>query len=115
MNHIVFICSANLQRSKTAEDYFAQTNTNFLFSSAGTNITYCQKVGSNPITHELLEEADLIVVMEHKHQKQIKSLYGHTFSSKIKVLNIPDRYKYYQKELIELLEERVAPYFTILP
>lgn len=34
---ILFICSANKQRSKSAEDHFAQKYKNHEFLSAGTN------------------------------------------------------------------------------
>ncbi|WP_459209931.1 arsenate reductase/protein-tyrosine-phosphatase family protein [Aquimarina rhabdastrellae] len=111
MNNILFICSANKQRSKTADDYFSSRYVDqFLFDSAGTNLKICHKEGTNPLTEELVKWADLILVMEKRHKKLINSQTKEKYDFKIKVLNIPDRFKYYQKELIQLLEEKVIPY-----
>lgn len=109
---VLFVCSANLKRSKTAEDYFAQKypDTNE-FESAGTNLVICQKEGSNPLTIELLEWADDVFVMEKKHLTQIKNNTEGKFGKKIKVLRIADIYKYYQKELIDILDNKMKQYF----
>ena len=110
MKHFLFVCSANIQRSKTAEDFFSEHYPNHEFSSAGTNIKLCQKEGTNPLTEEALEVADLIFVMERKHQKWISQNSTGKFGRKIILLNIPDRFKYYQKELIQLLKDKINPY-----
>ena len=111
MKNILFVCSANIQRSKTAEDYFAAKYPNLHFDSAGTNLKICQKEGTNPMTTVLLDWADLVLVMEEKHRKLIKPHAKNKGVKKIKVLGIRDIYKYYQPELIELLEEKVEGYF----
>jgi len=59
-----------------------------------------------------MEWADIILVMEEKHRKIIVENGGSQFGKKINVLVIPDRFKYYQKELIALLEEKVLPYLN---
>lgn len=51
---ILFICSANKQRSKTAEDYFSTKYPELHFISAGTNIKICEREGTNPLTTEAL-------------------------------------------------------------
>lgn len=111
--NILFVCSANKQRSKTAEDYFS---TKFAglhhFNSAGTNLKICNKEGTNPINQEFLDWADLILVMEKRHKELILSSFSKKHGSKIKTLAIPDRFKYYQKELIELLENKVEVFLT---
>ena len=43
MKKILFVCSANKQRSKTASDYFSEKLTTFEFDSAGTNHKICNK------------------------------------------------------------------------
>ena len=43
---ILFVCSANKQRSKTAEDYFASKYGNHEFLSAGTNLKLFRKEGA---------------------------------------------------------------------
>lgn len=115
---ILFVCSANKQRSRTAEDYFAQKYPDlgeYIFDSAGTNHVICQKEGTNPLTEELLEWADAVFVMEKKHLEIIKKNISKSAENKniqkIKILRIADRYKYYQPELLEILEEKMENYF----
>ena len=109
--YILFICSVNKQRSKTAEDYFSSIYPNLNFQSAGTNIKQCEREGTNPVSEEMLVWADLIFVMENKHAKFIKDTFGNGYQSKVIVLNIEDKYKYYQKELIALLISKTKKYF----
>lgn len=105
---ILFICSANKQRSKTADDYFSEKYPNENFQSAGTNIELCRKEGTTELTEDLLIWADKIFVMESKHFDLIKKHTNKKYANKIVTLNIPDRFKYYSKELIDILEEKVA-------
>ncbi|MDT0651234.1 phosphotyrosine protein phosphatase [Autumnicola edwardsiae] len=107
MNYL-FICSANKQRSKTAEDFFAQKYPEYKFLSAGTNVKICRKEGTTELTEDLLEWADKVYVMEKKHLEQIQKNTGSKYYSKINVLNIPDIYKYYDADLITILEEKVS-------
>ena len=107
MHSILFICSANKDRSKTAEDYYSSTFPALQVESAGTNKTTCQKLGTNYITREQLERADQIYVMEHKHLKAIQALYGNAFYNKITVLDIPDIYTYGSAELIAVLQSKI--------
>ncbi|WP_296381674.1 phosphotyrosine protein phosphatase [Winogradskyella sp.] len=100
MQKILFICSANKQRSKTASDYFSEKYNHIEFDSAGTNHKICNKEGTQPLTEELMDWADLVIVMEEKHKRVIVENGGLHFRKKITVLSIPDRFKYYQKELI---------------
>lgn len=109
MKKILFVCSANKQRSQTASDYFSETLSSFEFDSAGTNHKICQKEGTQLLTEHLMNWADLVIVMEEKHRRIITKNGGSHFRKKITVLSIPDRFKYYQKELIEHLEEKVVP------
>lgn len=104
---ILFICSANKQRSKTAEDFFAANYPDHEFMSAGTNLKICRKEGTTELTEDLLTWADKIYVMESKHLVQIQKSTGSKYYGKIKVLNIPDIYKYYDPELLKIVE-RVA-------
>lgn len=107
---VLFVCSANLQRSKTGEDYFSSITDEYIFQSAGTNLKICAKEGTNPITEELVIWADTIFVMETKHASIINNHTQEKYHNKIVVLDIPDIYKYYQDELISILKERVAPH-----
>ena len=104
---ILFICSANKQRSKTADDYFSEKYKDHHFLSAGTNIKVCREEGTSVLTSDLLQWADKVYVMERKHLDQIQKRTGSTFYTKIEVLDIPDIYKYYDATLISLLEKKI--------
>lgn len=106
--NILFVCSANKQRSKTAEDYFSVKSLSHNFHSVGTNPKICNTEGTNLITEDDLVWADLVFTMEDKHRKIINKHTNKTYNSKITVLNIPDIYKYYQKELLEILDRKVT-------
>ena len=105
---VLFVCSANVDRSKTAEDYFSAIYPNLEFRSCGTNKSICFQEGSNYLDEEDLEWADVIYVMQRKHLKAIKSFSKLKLSNKIKILNIPDHFKYNDPKLIEVLEGKVS-------
>jgi predicted protein tyrosine phosphatase len=109
--NILFVCSANLQRSKTAEDYFSSLYPNLHFQSAGTNVKLCQKEGTNPLNEKIMSWADVVLVMEQKHAKYIKTTFSNHFHSKIIILSIEDKFNYYQPELLELLRLKTSGYF----
>ena len=105
--HILFICSANKDRSKSAEDYFSEQYPDHHFDSAGTNLKTCQQLGTNYIEEEQLALADRIYVMETKHSQAIQQKFGNTFHRKITVLHIKDHYQYGDPELLEILSRKV--------
>lgn len=107
MKTILFVCSANKDRSKTAEDFFSSSYPNLLFDSAGTNKKTCNQLGTNYISKEQLDWADIIYVMEKKHLIAIKEAFDSNYFSKITVLNIKDIYKYGSKELIDIFNHRI--------
>ena len=90
---ILFVCSANKQRSKTAEDHFSKKFLEHEFLSAGTNLKICRKEGTIELTEDLLKWADNVYVMEKKHLDQIQKHTGSKYYSKIIVLHIPDIYQ----------------------
>ncbi|SMC72644.1 low molecular weight phosphatase family protein [Cellulophaga tyrosinoxydans] len=107
MKSILFVCSANKDRSKTAEDYFSKQYPNLSFDAAGTNKKTCNKLGTNYLSKNQLDIADRIFVMENKHLEAIKEAFGSTYYNKITVLNIKDVYTYGSKELIEILTAKI--------
>ncbi len=82
MKNILFVCSANKDRSKTAEDYFSKQHPNLYFDSAGTNKNTCNKLGANYISKEQLDRADKVFIMETKHLKAIKEVFGNKYYNK---------------------------------
>jgi len=105
--NILFLCTANLHRSKTAEEFFNTLESNHTFQSAGLSEKYCKKYGSRLCTVELLNWAELIFVMEPMHQKRIVEYAGDHYSDKITVLNIDDIYQYMQPALLAELKSNV--------
>ena len=103
--NVLFICSANKDRSKTAEDHFSEIYTNYHFDSAGTNKKICNSLGTNYIEDYQLDWADKIYVMENKHLMALQTIYGNAYYNKV---NIRDVYKYGSKELIDILEKSIT-------
>jgi predicted protein tyrosine phosphatase len=107
MNHILFICSANKDRSRTAEDHFSSKYPEIMFDSAGTNKGTCEALGTNYLVEKHLLWADHIYVMESKHVEEIKKRFGSKFYNKLTVVDIKDHYKYGDADLIRILEKKV--------
>lgn len=64
----------------------------------------------NPLTSETVQWADLILVMEKQHRRRLQSQYGRWLKGKrIVCLDIPDRYRFMDPALVELLEQRAGP------
>ena len=105
--NLLFICSRNQWRSRTAETIF-KNKTGFEVKSAGTS-----KIARIRISRKLIEWAELIFVMENKHKKRISELYPDLLLTKeIIVLDIPDDYKYMDEELVKNLEDSISFYLN---
>lgn len=101
--NILFLCTANLHRSRTAEDFYRKVNSKHEYKSAGLSQKYCQRYGTTLCTIELFKWAEKVFVMEEMHVQRIAENGGESFLQKIEVLEIEDVYKYMQPELIEIL------------
>ena len=101
---ILFVCSANLQRSPTAEQVFGNFSDEWQTKSAGI----MPSSGRNALTQKLLDWADLILVMEPEHAEYIAQNFNSN-GDKIKVLNIPDIYRRNDPELIQELKKKALP------
>jgi|SRR6187455_1475045 len=103
--NILFVCSRNKWRSRTAETIF-KNNQKHNVKSAGTENDARIKV-----TEKLISWSDLIFVMEKRHRERLKEKFGSLADTKeIIILDIQDKYKYMDPELIEILETSVSPY-----
>nr|WP_299382182.1 phosphotyrosine protein phosphatase [Allomuricauda sp.] len=107
MKKILFICSANKQRSKTAQDYFSKEYPHFEFKSAGTNLKACAKEGTTPLTEEMLKWADKVYLMEERHKSLINNHVGPIYDQKMAILNIPDRFSYMDQQLLDILVSKI--------
>ena len=96
------VCTGNLDRSPTAAMVLAEMCAPMWVSSAGT-----EPWAKNPVTLELVEEADVICVMEEAHQRFIRTRFGDAHAEKVLVLDIPDNYVCWEDKLIHLLKPKL--------
>lgn len=67
-----------------------------------------------PISGDLVEWADIILVMEKSHRNKVSKKYKDLLKGKRLVcLDIPDNYDRMQPELVRLLESRVHRYVRL--
>jgi len=105
--NLLFICSKNKWRSRTAEQLFKDRGRDQV-RSAGTD-----KNARIPVTASLLQWADRIFVMEDKHEKALLRDFGEVVDrQRISVLGIPDEYTFMHPELVEILEVSLEPYWN---
>lgn len=98
---ILFVCTANQRRSKTAEDLYGHDD-RYEVKSAGV-----ADFASVPLTLGLLQWADLVFVMEEgDHRQKIKAAFPDARTT-IEVLDIEDKWPRGDPELIELLTRRL--------
>jgi predicted protein tyrosine phosphatase len=105
MKKLLFVCSENRLRSATAEAVFSEYE-GVAAIGAGTN-----KDAVTPVSGDLIEWADTILVMETMHRDKISAKFKTLLKGKsVVVLGIPDNYEHMQPELIQLLEAKVSKY-----
>ena len=103
---ILFVCSANVDRSPTAE-YIYKDRAGLEVKSAGT-ACYAQK----PVNKELVQWADAILCMESRHKRYIVEVFANIISNKmIDILNIKTLIRgevceYRHPALIEIIREK---------
>ena len=96
---LLFICSRNEWRSRTAETIF-RNRQGFVVKSAGTANNARIRVNA-----KLLKWADLVLVMEIKHQRYLLSHFpGEMKYKELLLLDIPDEFRYMDEELVAELE-----------
>ena len=105
MLHLLFICSRNQWRSPTAEKIYNRIP-GISVRSAGTEPSARVR-----LTQSMLDAADMIFVMEHKHKKRIMQMFD--TDREIIVLDIPDEYQYMDEELIAMIKETVDAYIDL--
>src|SRR5687768_14492926 len=100
--NILFVCSRNKWRSRTAETIFKGSQLHNV-KSAGT-----ENEARIKVTENLINWADLIFVMEKRHRQRLQEKFGQSLNDKrIIILEIEDNYQYMDAELIEILKTSV--------
>ena len=98
---ILFVCTANIQRSRTGEELY-RNDPRFEVKSAGTSA-----FADGPVDSELLGWAECIVVMEDHHRKEIKQRYPRIIKGKpVLCLDIPDIYTFMEPALVREIGHR---------
>jgi predicted protein tyrosine phosphatase len=100
---LLFICTANMQRSPTAEEIFKDK-----YETKSAGVSSSARV---VLTKAALNWADIVFVMEDWQRKTIADLFPNEYLKKrIIVLDIPDIYNYMDQKLIVLLKNKVPKY-----
>jgi predicted protein tyrosine phosphatase len=103
---VLFLCTSNINRSKTAEhlaaDFFDDTE----FKSAGLSKKECLRSNTTLCTEELIHWADIVFTFEPMHEQRIREHLGDAALNIIS-LEIEDIYTYYQPELVGILTEKL--------
>lgn len=102
---VLFVCTANQHRSRTAEDLYRR-DPRYDVRSAGTDVSEGE-LDEQPLTEELLVWADIIFVMEPYHREVIEERYPWV-EKKIVVLDIDDIYNRGDALLIMQLRIRLS-------
>jgi predicted protein tyrosine phosphatase len=103
--NVLFVCSRNKWRSRTAETIF-NDHQHHIVKSAGT-----ANDATVTVTEKLINWADLIFVMEKRHKQRLQDKFEQALHDKtVIVLDIEDNYQYMDEELIDILKTSVTPY-----
>lgn len=101
LQRVLFVCGRNRRRSPTAEAVFAG-RPGLEVSSAGV-----APDAECPVSGDLLEWADTVVVMEERHARSLRRRFGLYLRDKRMVtLSIADHYEAMDAELIEVLKSK---------
>lgn len=102
VKHVLFVCGRNKLRSPTAEQIFCSWP-GIEVASAGISDD-----AVSPVTPELLQWADVIFVMEKSHRSRLtRKFRAHLNRQRVICLNIPDRYRFMDERLVEILRTSV--------
>lgn len=105
---ILFVCSENRLRSPTAAAVFSEYE-GVEAISAGTNAD-CE----TPVSGDLLEWADVVLVMEKSHRNKVAKKFRPLLKNKkLAVLNIPDDFDFMDPLLVRMLRNRIPQYVNI--
>ncbi len=105
MSNILFICTANRDRSRTAEIYFQNKYPEHRFRSAGINKYLSERHGGIHLKQYMLDVADRIICAEYVHQEYIVQKIDKKYLSKIEVLSLEDTEGFMSEQLINKLKE----------
>jgi predicted protein tyrosine phosphatase len=95
---ILFVCSANTNRSPTFAKWFEEHHPEFEAKSSGCWHGYPDK-----LEETLLEWADWVFVMDISHEMHLRKFYPDCME-KVRVVGVSDQYDWNAKELIDIIQ-----------
>ncbi len=99
---VLFVCSQNKFRSRTAEEIFRASD-KIEVDSAGT-----EKDAIVVVEPDHINWADVIYVMEKRHGDKLKRMFGPILKGKRVInLEIPDIYEFMENGLVEVLRRKL--------
>ena len=104
--NVLFICTANRDRSKTAEIYFQNKYPQHRFKSAGINKYLSERHGGVQVKKYMLDVADRIVCAEHCHSDYIIRQIDKKYINKIEILKLEDTGLFMSEDLINRLVDK---------
>ena len=100
--NLLFVCSKNRKRSPTAEAVFSGREG---IDVIGAGI---DPDSPTPLTGDLIEWAEVVLVMETAHRRRLMTKFAPLLQSKrLVVLGIPDNYEFMDSRLVELLKRKL--------
>lgn len=107
MTNLLFICSANIDRSPTAEYLYAS------YPGIETKSAGASRYTKRPVTPALLDWADVVFCMGNVHKQYLTDTFPESVKNKeINVLDIPDDYTYGEPKLEAIIKKKMAPWLT---
>lgn len=95
---ILFICSANTDRSPTFHNWFAKHTDHEIKSCGISHSSY-----DSLISEELLEWADKVYVMSLDHEIHISKIFPQ-YLDKVEIIGCSDQYSFEEPDLIKVVE-----------
>lgn len=103
--HILFVCTANLNRSPTAELLY-QRDPRIEVRSAGVS-----ELARTPVDERLLRWADWVIAMEDEHLAAIRRSFPQPArETHLVALDIPDVYQFQSLSLVREIRDRFEPH-----
>ena len=106
---VLFVCSRNRLRSRTAEAVVAHWP-GVEALSAGT-----APDAEAPVSADLVVWADVVVALEARHRRRLATFGDALRGTRLVVLGVPDDYALHDPALVALLERRLPPLFGLGP
>lgn len=98
---VLFVCTANQQRSPTAERMYAE-DPRFSVRSAGTHAFAAHRIAEADLLW-----ADMVVAMEEPHARSIRERFPEAAARvRLVVLGIPDMYRFMDPQLVQEIRDR---------